>query len=228
MISLAEVTEPKVDQAITWGEKAAAISVADQQSHDLACEWIQAIKELRQRAEDHHRPSIQAAHKAHQEALKALASINDPLDEAEKVLKKKVGAYIVEQQRVEALARAKAEAEARRQAEEERERELAQAEAEGADAEEISAMIAAPLVVAPARVEPAFQQAKGVSVAANWKGEVTSLGALVKAVAENKASIGLVMPNETAINQLAKATRGTLVIPGIRFFSESVVRAGRR
>ena len=136
--------------------------------------------------------------------------------------------YEGEQRRREAEARAKAEAEARRAGRGAAERELAQAEAEGADAAEITAMMNEPLVVAPARVEPAFQPAKGVSVAANWKGEVTSLEALVKGIAGGKANINLVEPNEPAINQLARATRGTLQVPGIRFFSQSTVRAARR
>jgi hypothetical protein len=83
-------------------------------------------------------------------------------------------------------------------------------------------------MVVPPRLQPAFQGARGITTAVNWKGEVTSLLALIKAIAADKANISLVLPNETAINQLARATRGTLVIPGIRFFSEAVVRAGRR
>ena len=89
-------------------------------------------------------------------------------------------------------------------------------------------MIAAPLVVAPSQVQPAFQAARGITSATNWKGEVISLEALVKAIAAGKASITLVTPCEVAINQLARATRGTLEVPGIRFFSQPVVRAGRR
>jgi translation initiation factor IF-2 len=152
----------------------------------------------------------------------------DPVAEAERIYKSAIAAYEAEQRRIEDEARTKAEAEARRQAEEARERELEQAEAEGADAEEIAAMVNAPLTVAPPRVEPAFQPAKGVSVAANWKGEVTSLRALVKAIAEGKADLHLVKANDAAINEKARVTRGTLVIPGVRFFSEPVVRAGRR
>jgi hypothetical protein len=89
-------------------------------------------------------------------------------------------------------------------------------------------MINEPLVVPPPRVEPTFQQAKGVSVAANWKGRVVSLEELVKGIASGKANLNLVMPNETAINQLARATRGTLQVPGLRFFNQSTVRTSRR
>ena len=89
-------------------------------------------------------------------------------------------------------------------------------------------MIAAPLPAIRPQEQPAFQSARGISTATNWKGEVTSFEALVKAIAAGKANIALVMANETAINQLARAARGTLQVPGIRFFTASVVRAGRK
>jgi hypothetical protein len=152
----------------------------------------------------------------------------DPVAEAERIYQTAIGEYEAEQRRIEAKARAKAEEEARRKAEEQLERELEQAEAEGADEEEIAAMINAPLVVVPPKIESSFQQAKGVSVASNWKGEVVSLGKLVKAVAAGEANSNLVMANETAIHQLARATRGTLPVPGVRFYSQATVRAGKK
>jgi len=99
----------------------------------------------------------------------------------------------------------------------------------GADLVEVTAMLAAPLpAIRPQGQQPAFQSARGISTATNWKGEVISLDALVNAVAAGKASSSLVMANEVAITRLARATRGTLQVPGIRFFSQATVRAGRR
>ena len=50
----------------------------------------------------------------------------------------------------------------------------------------------------------------------------------IEAIVAGKASLSLVKPDEVAIGQLARATRGTLAVPGVRFFQESIVRAGRR
>jgi hypothetical protein len=220
-IELEQKTEALVAQA-------KALKITDQATYNLAAARLLGVADLRREIVDHHAPMKKSTYAAWQQVVATEKKLLDPVADAERLYKASISIYEAEQRRKEEETRAKAEAAARRQAEEQRERELAQAEAEGADAEEITAMIAAPLVVAPARVEPGFQPARGVSVAANWKGEVTSLPTLIKAVAENKASISLIMPNETAINQLARATRGTLVIPGIRFYSESVVRAGRK
>jgi hypothetical protein len=214
-------------KTVTLAEQVRALKITDQQSYRIA-EHLLGVADLRREIVDHHAPLKKSTYDAWQAAIAAEKKLLDPVAEAERIYKTGIATYEAEQRRIEAESRAQAEAEARRLAEEQREREIEQAEAEGADAQEITAMINAPLVVAPPRVEPAFQQAKGVSVAANWKAEVTSLKDLVKAIASDKASLNLVMPNETAINQLARATRNTLQIRGIRFYTESVVRAGRR
>ena len=215
-------------KALTLTDEATALKVVDQPSYDLAAERLLGVAALRREIVEHHAPLKKSTYDAWQAALAAEKKLLDPVTAAERIYKEGLAAYEAEQRRIEAEARAMAEAAAQRQAEEQRERELEQAEAQGADGEEIAAMINEPLVIAPARVEPSFQPAKGVSVAANWKGEVISLDALVKAVATGKANITLILANETAINQLARATRGTLTVPGIRFFSEPIVRAGRR
>jgi hypothetical protein len=215
-------------RALTLAEQARAVEVTDQPSYELAAERLLAVADLRREIVAHHAPIKKAAHEAWQQVLAAEKRLLDPVTDAERIYKARIAAYETGQRRIEAEARAKAEAEARRLAEEAREREIEQAEAEGADVEEITAMIAAPLSVAPAEAEPAFHAARGISTAVNWRGQVTSLGALVKAIAAGKANISLVMANEPAINQLARATRGTLEVPGIRFFSQPVVRAGRR
>jgi hypothetical protein len=49
----------------------------------------------------------------------------------------------------------------------------------------------------------------------------------VKAIAKGEASITLVAADTSAINSLARATRGTLAVPGIRFYDEAKVRARR-
>ena len=212
----------------TLVEQAKALRITDQPSYNLAAERLLAVADLRREIVAHHEPIKRAAHAAWKQVIAAEDKLLGPVAEAERILKTAIGDWEAEQRRLENEARVKAEAEARRAAEEQRENELEQAEAEGATVEEITAMVNAPLIVEPPRIEPAFQPARGVSMAVNWKGEVTSLELLVKAIAAGRANINLVAGNEVAINQLARATRGTLQVPGVRFFSQSTVRAGRR
>ena len=226
------ITEPAVmrlkEQTSTVADQAKALEVTDQRSYDLAADRLLGIADLRREIVAHHEPIKRSAHAAWLQVIAAEKKLLEPVAEAERLYKVKIAAYDAEQRRLAEEARARAEAEARRLAEEQRERDLEQAEAQGADAEEIQAMCDAPLVVEHAPVETTFQPARGVSVASTWKGDVTSLETLVRAIVAGKANISLVMANETAINQLARATRGTLQVPGIRFYSQPMVRAGRR
>jgi hypothetical protein len=213
-------------KALTLADQAKVLKIVDQQSYQIGAERLLAVADLRREILAHHAPIKRAAHEAWQQVIAAEKRLLDPVTEAERVYKAGIAAYEAEQRRLEAEARTKAEAEARHQAEEQRERELEQAEAQGADLAEVTAMIAAPLPLIEPQAPPAFQAARGITTVVSWKG--TSLETLVKAIAAGKASISLVMANETAINQLARATRGTLNVPGINFFTESIVRAGRR
>jgi hypothetical protein len=215
-------------QASTIVARAKSLKIRDQQSYEMAAAHLLAIATLRREIEAHHGPVKQAAHRTWQQAIAAEKRMLGPVSQAEHILKTSISEYDAEQRRLEKEKRTKAEAEAQRKAEEQLEREIEEAEAEGADEKEIGALISSPLVVAPPRIEPTFQQAKGVSVSANWRGEVVSLEALVKAVAAGNASINLVQANEPAINQLARPTRGTLPVPGVRFYSQSTVRASKQ
>jgi hypothetical protein len=211
MPAMTAAQEDLETRALTLPGQAKALKIVDQQSYQTAAERLLAVAELRREIVEHHAPMKRKAHEAWQAIISAEKKLLDPVAEAERILKAGIATY-----------------EAERRAEEQRERELEQAEAEGADAVEVAAMIAAPLPLVAPPAPPMFQAARGITTAVNWKGQVTSLEALVKAIAAGQASVNLVQPNESAINQLARATRGSLQVPGIRFSSESIVRAGRR
>ena len=215
-------------KALTLAGEAEAFLVADQASYEDAGSRLLVVVALRREIVEHHAPMKKKAYDAWQEVIAAEKRLLDPVAAAERCYKARIATWEVQQRVIEAEKRARAEAEARRLAEEARERELEQAEAQGADAAEVAAMATAPLPLVMPVVEPQFQPVRGISTATNWKGEVTHLLALVKAIAAGEASLSLISPNETAINQLARATRGTLVVPGVRFYEVSTVRAGRR
>jgi hypothetical protein len=215
-------------RASTLAEEARAFGVNSQESYDLAAVRLRALVSLRIEILDHHKDMKARAYQAHQAVIAAEKKLLDPVAEAERIYKHRIGAYEAEQGRLEEEARAKAEAESHAQAAAQREREIEQAEAAGADAEEVAAICAEPLpLVIPEPPPATFQKAAGISIANAWKGECLSLAQLVKAIADGKANIGLVMANGPAINALARATRGTLQVPGIRFFNQPAVRARR-
>jgi hypothetical protein len=213
----------------TLADEARSLAVSDQESYDLAARRLLGIVALKAEIVDHHAEMKSRSYEAWRSVIAAEKVLLDPVTEAERIYKNRLGAYQTEQERIAAAAREQAEAEARAWAAKQRESEIEQAEAAGADPEEVAALCAEPLPVVIAEPPPSsFTKAAGISTANNWKGECVSLPQLVRAIADSKANIGLVMANETAINQLARATRGTLAVPGIRFFNQPTVRASRR
>jgi hypothetical protein len=172
----------KIEQQVTTlAQQVTAYTISDQAGYERAVELTRGVKALQAKAEAHHRPVIDAAHKAHRAALDALKRILDPLQAAEATLKQRIGAWVEAENRRreeearkareeaariqrEAEERQRAEyerqlAEARERAEQERlEREaqieaaLEEAEANGASAVEVEAIMAQAVEEPPAPV----------------------------------------------------------------------------
>lgn len=215
-------------RVLSLPDQARSLKVYDQETYNLATGRLRGCVSLRIEIVDHHKDMKSKAYQAHQAVCAAEKKLLDPVAEAEAILKHSIAVFETEQKRIEDERRRQAEAEERARAEAEREREIEAAEAAGADAEEVAAICAEPLPLkAPTLPEPTFQRARGISTANPWKAECTSLQLLVRAIAKGEANIGLVMVNQPALNALARSTRGTLTVPGIKFFSEANVRARR-
>ena len=225
---MTEITEYYEQEALTLADQARSLQVVDQESYNAAGARLLAVAALRKKIVDHHKPLKEKTRAAWMAVVDAEKKLLTPVEEAEGIYKNRISSWEVRQRVIEAERRARAEAEARRLAEELRERELEEAEQQGADAVEIQAMAAAPLPMVMPSVEPSYQRAQGISMATTWKGEVTSLAALVKAIAEGNADLHLVKADEPAINEKARRTRGTLQIPGLRFYEVSTMKTTGR
>jgi len=81
------------------------------------------------------------------------------------------------------------------------------------------------MVVAPV-IEREAPKVAGVSTRENWFGECVDLMALVKAIADGKAPLALVQPNDKIIGQQARSLKADFVTPGIRVWSERSLAAG--
>lgn len=148
------------------------------------------------------------------------------LKNAEAIAKRALLDYQAEERRKaeEAERKARAEAEAARKAEEERlrqEQEAAELAGDMRKAEELeqekAAIESMPEVVPPVVDAPKIQ---GVSTSKLWKGRVTNMSALLKHIVDSGNFENLVEVNQSALNQLAKSTKGTLNIPGVEFYAE--------
>lgn len=224
-----EVENPELEQQATnLPAVARALQIKDQRTFDLAAAKLRDIADLRREIVDHHAPLKQKAHEAHKAICDAEKKLLAPVAEAEQILRRAIATWDMEQRRIEEERRREAEERARREQEEALEAAAEQAEAEGASVVEVEAILTQPIASPAVHVEPTYQKAAGVSTAKTWKARVTSIRMLAQAIADGKQPPTLLVANEAALNAMARATQGSLAVPGVEFYWEPVVRAGRR
>ena len=214
----------------TMLQRAQALEIVDQTTYDAAVELGRAIKDLRAEAEAHHRPVIQAALEAHRRALEAFRRIDEPLRAAEIEIKRRLSAWVAEQERLRQEAERRAREEAERAAAEALEAQLEQMEAAGAPVEVVEAVIrqaeAAP--IAAPRVAPQYERAQGIAARKAYRAQVVSMIEFIRWVAANPTHESLLTVNQSALNALARAQRENLRIPGVRVVVEDTVAITRR
>lgn len=222
--------KPDAGVANEWLTRVNGLQIITSDQAAIAGEWLHAIAQLRKAAEDHHRPVIQKAHEAHKEALAALKRIDDPLARAESALRPKIAGYADRIRREEEAERRRVEEEARRAQEAEAEARIEEAEQQGATPEEVAAIVAAAeaapaVIVAPSpKPQPI---APGVGTAERWTAQVTDIKALCRAIADGTVSTEFVVPNATALNQMARSQKQTFNVPGCRAVRElGITRRG--
>jgi hypothetical protein len=231
MTATAEATKQTLEQelqqqALTVSTSAGSLEISDQSTYDKACEFLtKTLKPVAAKIEAYFDPDIKAAHQLHKSLNDKKRVLLDPILKAEAIVKRSIGTWTAEQERLRQEAQRKAEDERRRQEEEAKLSTAVQAEELGASEEETSAILDAPTYAAPAVAAPTFQRAAGVSVKGNWKGSCDDVQKLCEFIAKNPKYINLVEPNLPAINKLAKALESSFDIPGCRAYRDAVVAA---
>ena len=189
-----------------------------------AAEWVRTLRQARLEAVAYFGHVREPAHRVWKQVVAAQRACTDPTEEQEGRLRRLVGRWEDEQERLR-----RTEAEARRATQEaaeraEREAQATVAEAQGAQAE-AEAIRNAPSTVPPVTVMPA-PKARGVSRRESWKAEVTDLHALVQAVAAGDVPMQAITADMSFLGKQARALKDALAYPGVRAYNEptAVVR----
>lgn len=204
------------DEAAAWPEEAKSYVITDQPSYQKAYAAIKTIKAMRAEIEAKRKsmkdPVLLAGRRIDQNAKEADAPLKRALD----ILQPKCLAYEDEQERIRREEQRRLEEEARKRAEEEALAAAEAAQAEGADEKVVDAILDAPPQAAPVVAAPRFERPKGFSAPETWRAEVVNLMDLVRAVAAGQASVNLIQANQPALNQMARAQRDKLQVPGVK------------
>ncbi|OPY04777.1 MAG: hypothetical protein A4E61_00558 [Syntrophorhabdus sp. PtaB.Bin184] len=211
-------TEVVAKKALTIPEQARAVKVVDSETYSQAGEILVTIKGLRKEIGAAFDPIIKKAHEAHKEAKAQKDKAEAPLIEAENIIKPALAAYDREQERLRREEEERQREIARKAEEERRLREAEQAEKEGRN-EEAQAIIEEPVYVPPVVLEKTTPKVQGISMQKVWKFRVTNEALIPREY---------MTPDMVKIGGVARATKGSIQIPGVEIYSEDIVKAGAR
>lgn len=185
------------------------------------------LKTYQKRVTEIFAPVVKATHEAHKAAVAQREKLLAGATEAERILKAAVVTYERQQSAGREALRRQQEAIAHQQADLSREATATALEQAGQTqaAEAVRAAPAAPVVLPPA---PPAPSAPGLSFREHWSAEVTDLKALVQAVAAGSQPLDLLLPNDAALNALARSLKSSLQIPGVRATCEHVPAVSTR
>lgn len=196
-------------------QKAESVVVDSDDGFAYAGELTKQVKQMQSKVTDYWEPMRKSTYDAYKSVTDHKKEMLDPLASAEKILKKKMGAYTMQKER----ERREREEELRRQAEAEMNRKLeeaAKAESEGDAFGAEMAMTEAEVmenVATTAVIKPSAPVMKGVSTSKTWK--ITKVDSAT--VPTHVQGVEIRPVDEKAVLRLIKATKGAIKIPGITF-----------
>lgn len=211
-----DTVEKKLDEEVSVIEqRAKAFVITNDKEYEEACETTKLVKQMQKKVVDYWEPLRVSAHKTYNDILAHKKEMLNPLESAEKILKNKISTYSLEQEK-------------KREAEENAMRKLAEAEvdkkiAEAQEAEKNGdvqgyeyAMAEAEVmetVATSGRVTTENKKIKGVSTKKAWK--ITGVDS--SKVPVNFNGMELRPVDLKLVNQLIKASNGSIEIPGITY-----------
>ena len=212
-------TELLRKDAIMLQERAQAFLVESEEDNLAAGKFLLAVREMRRKVKAAFDPIVEAAHAAHKTAVAKRKEYLEPVERAERTVKRSIAAYLeAERRRREEEHRRRVAAEIKA-AEDRRLEEAAALEAQGMghEAEAILEEPAEPVWVEPVEAPAA---AKGVSARRDFDFEVVDPDLLPRRY---------LVPDLKAIRETVKRLGTQAEIPGIRVFTRTsvVARGGR-
>jgi hypothetical protein len=186
-----------------------------------AAEWLRKNKETQKIVKDFFEPEREATYKAYKNVTDKIKRFNDILSRSERIIKRKMADYRMEQERIRREAERKAEIaaeEERRKAEEARMR-LREKGANGESEElesELTDITLTENIAANMAERAPEEKLDGVVFIENWVFKVEDI---------TKVPIEYLMLDEKKVRGIVKAMKGDTNIPGIHVYAEKTVRA---
>ena len=200
-------------QALTIPEQARTVNVTDIETYKSAGEFWKSIKALRSKVADTFDPLIKNAHDLHKSILAKKQTVDKPLEEAEKTVKRAMEAYDREQERLRREEEERLREIARKEEEERRLKEAIALEESG-HKEIAEAVMEAPVTVAPVVLPKVTPKMEGGPIFRTvWKFRIVNPNIIPREY---------LIPDQVKIGGVVRALKNQANIPGIEAYEERV------
>lgn len=204
----AEMMVPeKNEKGLTAVDKARAIVIKTNEDFTAADQFSMGLKALEKEVDAAYDEHIAAAFAAHKSLVAKKKKYAEPIDEARKIIRAKMGAYQDEQEALRVAEEARLRIEAKKKAEDEALARASAMEAAGQQ-EEAAAIIEAPILTAPVSLAKSVPKAQTV-IPRPWTFRITDINLVPRAY---------LIPNEVMLGAQARSTKGAVKVPGVEFF----------
>ena len=206
------------NKAVTLTKNVATLKIESQLSYEAAADRLKQVKELFKIVEEARKKITKPLDEAKAAVMALFNPVTTRLENSERHIKGLMSTYVNEQEKIRKAEQDKLDREAKEKQAKEKdrlERQAKKAEEKGdtTKAETIRERAQEVHIEAPT-VAPKVQQAAGVSMRKDWKARVIDI---------NKVPREYMIVNETALNNVASSTKGSLSIPGVEFYTVDVV-----
>jgi len=209
----------EAQKALTIYQQADALVIIDKISYEVGRELLLTVKALRKQIGDTFKPIIEKAHGAHKEAINQQRKVEEPLIQAEGLIKSRISSFLIEEERKRKAEEDRLRLIAQKAEEERRLNEAIQAEAEGQLEEAAMILDEVPSYMPPPIVPKTVQTGGGIALTKTWKFEVVDASKLPREY---------LMPDMVKIGGIVRAMKDQTKIDGIRVWGVDDIRAGRR
>jgi len=210
-------------------KQANEMTVTNADQYAAGADFLKSVKSVKDKVTAYFEPMKSKAHATWKEICDQEKTLLDPLRLAEETAKRKLLSWKIEDDRRRAEEQRRLQAIAEEQARKERERLEKQAEKLKTPELREERMDQAANIIAPVvEVQSAVPDIKGISVRKTWKAQLTDKVEFVKAAVSDPTLMAMLIVDISALDKIAKATKGGVNYPGVRFYEEASMASSTR
>lgn len=211
------------EQVVGIEEYAKKLVVKTAEDYQQAHLTISKVKELKGKWNSYWRPLKEKAYATWKDITGREKEVSDRMDAVIKELSQKALNWKQEQERKEEEERRRLQAEAEERARRERERLLKKAEQIKTPEKKEALLEQAETIQTPiVSVQREEVKVEGVETREIWEAELVSMEELVANAKPNTTAFSLLAFDQQSANRLARATKGKIEVPGVRFVRKEI------